>query len=138
MSRLNAYRKCRIMDTTPDPAYLEKRLFVNFNDEIREVIGEWEVDGEQHYRLKPTPRSSAGSTVSMSSAQVADIDASLILPVESMTDAELEQALSDAENERLIVSDRKQATAQKQKKAARKVRPTTKEFRDKMDAFLNV
>ena len=95
------------MDTTVDPAYLEKRIFVNLLDEVREVIGDWELDGELYYRLKPTPSSSGG-------------------------------ALSDAENERLIVSDRKQATAQKQKKAARKVRPTTKAFKNKMDALLDL
>jgi len=126
------------MDTTVDPEYLEKRIFVNLSDEIREVIGVWELDDELYYRLKPTPSSSGGATVKVADAQVVDIDASLILPVESMTDEELEQALSDAENERLIVSDRKQATAQKQKKAARKVRPTTKAFKNKMDALLDL
>ena len=126
------------MDTTVDPAYLEKRIFVNLLDEVREVIGDWELDGELYYRLKPTPSSSGGATVKVADAQVIDIDASLILPVESMTDEELEQALSDAENERLIVADRKQATAQKQKKAARKVRPTTKAIKNKMDALLDL
>ena len=31
------------MDTEVDPKYLENRIFVNFNKEIREVIGDWEI-----------------------------------------------------------------------------------------------
>ena len=126
------------MDTEVDPKYLENRIFVNFNKEIREVIGDWEIEGEPYYRLRPTASSSGGATVSMSDAEIIDVDASLIIPVESMTDDELEQALSDAENERLIVSDRKQAQATRRKKAAKAIIPTTKEFQDKMNALLNL
>ena len=117
------------MDTEVDPKYLENRIFVNFNKEIREVIGDWEIEGQPYYKLRPTASSSGGATVSMSDAEIV---------VESMTDDELEQALSDAENERLIVSDRKQAQATKRKKAAKAIIPTTKEFQDKMNALLDL
>ena len=127
-----------IMNTDVDPKYLENRVFVNFNKEIREVIGDWEVDGEPYYKLRPTASSPGGATVKIEDAEIIDVDASLIIPVESMTDEELEQALSDAENERLIVSDRKQAKAARTKKAAKAVIPTTKEFQDKMNALLNL
>lgn len=127
-----------IMDIEVDPKYLENRIFVNFNKEIREVIGDWEIEGQPYYKLRPTASSSGGATVPMSDAEIVDVDASLIIPVESMTDDELEQALSDAENERLIVSDRKQAQATKRKKAAKAIIPTTKEFQDKMNALLDL
>ena len=126
------------MNTDVDPKYLEDRIFVNFDKEIREVIGDWEIDGEPYYRLRPTSSSPGGGTVKITDAEIVDVDASLILPVESMTDDELEQALSDAENERLIVSDRKQAQATRRKKAAKAVIPTTKEFQDKMSALLDL
>ena len=113
------------MNTDVDPKYLENRVFVNFNKEIREVIGDWEIDGEPYYKLRPTASSPGGATVKIEDEVIIDVDASLIIPVESMTDEELEQALSDAENERLIVSDRKQATAARTKKAAKAVIPTT-------------
>ena len=126
------------MHTDVAPKYLEDRIFVNFDKEIREVIGDWEIDGEPYYRLRPTSSSPGGGTVKITAAEIVDVDASLILPVESMTDDELEQALSDAENERLIVSDRKQAQATRRKKAAKAVIPTTKEFQDKMSALLDL
>ena len=126
------------MNTDVDPKYLEDRIFVNFDKEIREVIGDWEIDGEPYYKLRPTASSPGGATVKIEDAEVVDVDASLILPVESMTDDELEQALSDAENESLIVTDRKQAQATRRKKAAKAIIPTTKEFQDKMNALLDL
>lgn len=126
------------MKVTINPKYLESRIFVNFADEIREVIDDWEIDGEPYYKLRPTASSTGGATVKVSDAEVLDIDASLIIPVESMTDEELELALSDAENERLIVSDRKQAQAQRRKVATKKIVPTSQDYLNKVKSLLDL
>ena len=118
-----------------DPKYIDNRVFVNFADEIREVIGETD-DG--YYKLRPTPSSPGGAITKIADAEILDVDASLIIPVESMTDQELEQALSDAENERLIVSDRKQAQTQRRKKATKKIQRTDKAFLDQIDGLLDI